>query len=171
MPAQPTPVASDASQAAHTAHQTAFEAYEAAYAAWNRDDSKSLGAITLRLAPQLRHYRTATVTARQLWTNLERTFGAPSMSAIFTDFEVVMGSKLSGGNPVSEIERMAELFRRLALNNFPIAEALQGLILLAALPSKWDSIAQLFMQRTNLGQVLTFTNVRAAITQEYERAN
>jgi hypothetical protein len=48
MPAQPTPVASDASQAAHTAHQTAFEAYEAAYAAWNRDDSKSLGAIEQR---------------------------------------------------------------------------------------------------------------------------
>jgi hypothetical protein len=93
------------------------------------------------------------------------------MSAIFADFKVVMGSKLSGGNPVSEIERMAELFRRLALNNFPIAEALQGLMLLAALPFKWDSIAQLFMQHTNLAQVLMFTNVRAAITQEYKRAN
>src|SRR5882757_5638509 len=93
------------------------------------------------------------------------------MSAIFSDFKIVMSSKLSRGNPVSEIERMAELFGRLALNQFPIADAMQGLMLLAALPPKWDSIAQLFMQRQNLAQALTFTNVRAAVIQEFERAH
>jgi len=76
-----------------------------------------------------------------------------------------MGSKLSGGNPVPEIKHIAELYRCLALNNFPIADSLQGLMLLAALPNKWDSIAQLFMQCSNLAQVLMFANVRAAIIQ------
>jgi hypothetical protein len=61
MPTQPTPVATNAPQAAQTAHQTALEAYEAGYAAWNIADSKSLGALTLHLAPQLRHYRTANI--------------------------------------------------------------------------------------------------------------
>jgi len=153
------------------AYDNAMAAHRIEYNAWNLADNKALGAITLRLAPQLRHYRTANITARQIWTNLERAFGAPSMSAIFADFRIVMGSKLSGGNPVPEIERIAELYGRLALNNFPIADSLQGLMLLAALPNKWDSIVQLFMQRSNLAQVLTFSNVRAAIIQEYERSH
>jgi len=155
-------------QAAQAAFLAAQHAHDELYATWNIANGKAIGALTLRLTPQLRHYQTANITAQQLWINLERAFGAPSMSAIFADFKVVMGSKLSGGNPVPEIERMAELFRRLALNNFLIADALQGLMLLAALPPKWDSIAQLFMQRTNLAQALTFPNVRAAITQEYD---
>jgi hypothetical protein len=93
------------------------------------------------------------------------------MSAVFSDFKQAIGIKLSGGNPVPEIERMVMLFGCLANNNLNIAQSLQGLLLLAAMPGKWDSVAQLFMQRTNLAQELTFANVRAAITQEFERAN
>jgi hypothetical protein len=171
MPTQPTPAATDAPQAARDAYAAAHAVYQTEYATWYQLDSRAMGALTLRLAPQLRHYRTPNITVRALWVNLERAFGAPSMSAIFSDFKVVMGIKLSGGNPVPEIERMAELFGRLASNNLPVAEPFPGLILLAALPPKWDSVAQLFMQRTNLQQQLTFANVRAAITQEYERAN
>jgi len=168
---RPTPPATTAlpvQPAQLEVYDNAMAAYCIEYDAWNLADNKALGAITLRLAPQLRHYQTANITARAIWTNLERAFGALSMSAIFADFRIVMGSKLSGGNPVPEIERIAELYEHLALNNFPIADSLQGLMLLAALPNKWDSIAQLFMQRLNLAQVLTFSNVRAAIIQEYE---
>jgi hypothetical protein len=50
-----------------------------------------------------------------------------------------------------------------------LPDTLQAMILLAALPPKWDSIAQLFFQCANLAQVLTFQNVRKAIIQEYER--
>jgi len=171
---RPTPPATTAlpvPPAQQEVYDNAMADYQVAYNAWNLADNKALGAITLRLVPQLRHYHTANITARQIWINLERAFGAPSMSAIFADFRIVMGSKLSGGNPVPEIERIAELYGRLALNNFPIADSLQGLMLLAALPNKWDSIAQLFMQHSNLAQVLTFSNVRAAIIQEYERSH
>jgi len=170
----PTPPATTAlpvPPAQQEAYDNAMADYQVAYDAWNLADNKALGAITLHLAPQLQHYRTANITARAIWTNLERAFGAPSMSTIFADFRIVMGSKLSGGNPVPEIERIAELYGRLALNNFPIADSLQGLMLLAALPNKWDSIAQLFMQRSNLAQVLTFSNVQVAIIQEYERSH
>jgi hypothetical protein len=93
------------------------------------------------------------------------------MSAIYADFKAVINTKLSGRNPIPEMERMAELFNRLAGNTFTIAANLQGLMLLAALPGKWDSVAQLFMQRANLATELTFPNVRTAITHEYERSN
>jgi len=82
----------------------------------------------------------------------------------------VINVKLSGGNPVPEMERMATLFGHLATNNLTITPSLQGLILLAALPNKWDNVVQLFMQCTDLTTSLTFVNVRTAIKQEYERA-
>jgi hypothetical protein len=39
------------------------------------------------------------------------------MSTVYSDFKQIINTKLSGGNPVSEIERMAELFGRLLTNN------------------------------------------------------
>ena len=41
---------------------------------------------------------------------------------------------------------------------------------LAALPPKWDSVAQMYLQRQNLNQQLTFQNVRLAVVQEFERS-
>ena len=92
------------------------------------------------------------------------------MSAIYAHYKPVIGLRLSGGNPVLEMERMAELYGWLAANNFTIPDALQGLTLLAAILAKWDSVAQLFMQRSNLATALTFTNVQETITQEYKRS-
>jgi len=151
-----------------TASQTT--AYNTAYAEWNIANNKATGAITLRIAAHLRHYRSANQSARTFWGNLKTAFGAASMPAVFADFKQVINAKLSGGNPVPEMERMATLFGRLATNNLTITPSLQGLILLAALPNKWDNVAQLFMQRTDLTTSLTFANVRTAIKQEYERA-
>ena len=102
------------------------------------------------------------------WWALKTAFGAASMPAVYADFKLVINTKLSGGNPIPEMERLVTLFDCLSMNNLIIAASLQGLILLAALPSKWDSVAQLFMQCDNLATNLTFANIRAAITQEYE---
>ena len=89
---------------------------------------------------------------------------------MFADFKQAINIRLSGNNPVPEIERMQTLFGKLETNGIDIPERLEAMILLAALPSKWDSVAQLYMQRTNLDTTLTFPNVRAAITAEYERS-
>ena len=168
IPTAPTPTtAADGTTTAPT--RAVMAAYNEEYAKWNTADNKATGAITLRVHASLRHYRTANQSARTFWANLRNAFGAASMSAIYADFKAVIGTKLSGGNPISEMERMATLFGRLATNQVVIAPQLQALVLLSALPAKWDSIAQLFMQRTDLNHALTFSNVRAAITQEYER--
>jgi len=158
--------------AALAAGATASETtvYHDAYAAWNVADNKATGAITLRITAHLRHYRSANQSARTFWGNLKTAFGAASMPAVFADFKQVINAKLSGGNPVPEMERMATLFGHLATNNLTITPSLQGLILLAALPNKWDNVAQLFMQRTDLTTSLTLANVRTAIKQEYEHA-
>ena len=95
-----------------------------------------MGAITLHINAQLCHYHTVNQSACALWTVLPNTFGAALMSMVYTDFKQVVRIKLSRENPVSEIEHMATLFGRLTTNNFAIPVALQGIILLAALPTK-----------------------------------
>src|SRR6204780_4501629 len=141
--------------------------YKTELNAFKKEDNKALGAIVLRLATHLRHHRGD--TARITWENLKGQFGATSVSASFADFKNAISLKLSGGNPIPEIERMATLFGRLADNELEVSDNMEALILLAALPTKWDSVAQLFMQRTNLRTDLTFENVRLAIMQEYAR--
>ena len=153
-----------------TTSRAAQKQYDEDFKQWNTADNKAIGAITLRIAANLRHHRATGQTSRTFWSNLKTAFGSTSMSAIYADYKQVIGLRLSGGNPVPEMERMAELFGRLAANNFTIPDALQGLTLLAAIPAKWDSVAQLFMQRSNLASALTFANVRETITQEYERS-
>ena len=75
-------------------------------------------------------------TTRNLWQVLAQTFGAASMSAVYADFKQVIGIKLSGGNPVPEIERIGILLEHLMTNTFIIPTALQAMIPLAALPPK-----------------------------------
>jgi len=145
--------------------------YTKAYSKWNVADNKATGAITLRISASLRHYRGANQTARTFWGNLATAFGTTSMPAVYADFKQVINIKLTGGNPIPDLERMATLFGRLLTNTLTIPDNLQAMILLASLPSKWDSIAQLYLQRTDLATTLTFSNVRAAVKQEYERSN
>jgi hypothetical protein len=142
-------------------------AYNANFKDWNKENQKALGAITLRLSAQLRHHRTD--SAFTTWRDLAAQFGASSVSAQFADFKSVLALKLSGGNPVPEIERLATLFGRLDQSPLELTDTLQAMILLAAIPQKWDSVAQMYLQRPNLATALTFANVRAAILQEYER--
>jgi len=151
-----------------TASETTI--YNDAYVKWNVADNKATGVITLRISASLRHYHSANQSARTFWENLKTAFGAASMPAVYVDFKQVINTKLSGGNPVPKMERMATLFGCLVTNSLTIIASLQGLILLAALPNKWDNVAQLFMQRTDLTTSLTFSNVRTAIKQEYECA-
>jgi hypothetical protein len=155
---------------ASTATASETTAYNAAYTAWNVADNKATGAITLRISASLRHYCAANQSARTFWGNLKTAFGAALMPAVYADFKQVINIKLSGGNPVPKMEWMVTLFNRLATNNLSLTARLQGLMLLAALPNKWDNVAQLFMQCTDLSTSLTFANVRTAVKQEYEHA-
>jgi hypothetical protein len=83
-------------------------------------------------------------SAYATWTMLKKTFGAPTVSALYVDFKHILATKLSGGNPIPEIEHLATLLGH--LNNMPLqlSDILQVMILLTTLPSKWDSITQLF---------------------------
>jgi hypothetical protein len=95
---------------------------------------KALSAITLRLAPQLRHHLED--TARLMWDTLKQQFGERSVSMYYSDFKSIISLKLSGGNPIPEMEHLATLFRHLDDTPIDLPDTLQAMILLAALPTK-----------------------------------
>src|SRR5882672_4168953 len=147
--------------------QEEIDAFQAAFTPWRKLNDKALGAITLRLAAHLHHHRVA--GARETWQVLANLYGDSSYSATYSDFKQVLGIKLSGNNPIPEIKQMATLFGRLTGNKFELPDPVEAMILLAAIPSKWDNVAQLYLQRTDLQTSLTFDKVRVAIQQEFER--
>jgi len=122
-------------QPAQGASASDVTAFREAFSLWNAADNKASGAIMLRISASLRHYRGANQSAR--------TFRTASQSTQYVDFKLLINSKLSGGNPIPGMERMATLIDCLLTNSLTLANNLQGLILLAALPGKWDSVAQL----------------------------
>jgi hypothetical protein len=111
------------------------------------ENNAAQGAISLRIHPNLCHHcGTVSVTT---WRKLSTAYGEQSMPVIFADFKQILQTRLSGGNPIPEIEHIVILFRRMASNN-------TAMISLAALPLKWDSVVQLFLQCTDLTNNLTF---------------
>jgi hypothetical protein len=120
----------------NTTYATALAAYNAAFAIWKKENSKASGIITLCVAAHLRHH--ISDSANVTWTTLKATFGAPTVSTLYADFKQILATKLSGNNPIPEIERLATLFRHLNGTSLRLSENLQVMILLAALPPKWD---------------------------------
>jgi hypothetical protein len=150
-----------------TEHAMALAVYNAAYTIWKKENSKASGIITLHMAAHLRH--NISDSAHATWTMLKATFSAPTVSALYADFKQILATKLSGNRIIPKIEHLATLFERLNATSLRLSENLQAMILLAALPPKWDSVTQMFFQHANLAAVLMFPNVRKAIVFEYKR--
>jgi hypothetical protein len=91
-------------------------AYTMLLTTWRKQNMRALSTITLCLAPQLRHHLED--TARLMWTMLKQQFGEHTVSTYYSDFKAIMSSKLSGGNPITEMEHLTILFGH--LDNTPI---------------------------------------------------
>ena len=63
---------------------------------WSNRDDQALGAISLRLSPNLMNH--IGTTSYRTWKNLEDTFGKPGPAMIYADFRQAINFKLSGGN-------------------------------------------------------------------------
>src|SRR5271170_3297385 len=148
----------------------------AAQAAW---DEQVYGILALRLSPNLRnHLGTPGAagapmvpnTSAQIWASLRATFGTPGIAAVFGDFNQAQNIKISGTqNPQIEIECLHTLLERLRANGVILADYVQGMILLGAIPLKWDHVAAMYLQNTPTMAAVTFATVRTAIMAEFER--
>ena len=92
------------------------------------------------------------------------------MSAIFSDYQAAISLKVTGGQNLQvEIQWLNTLFECLAANGMSSSHPMQGIILLNALPVKWDSVGMVYLQFTHQLTNVSFQAVREAVMAEFKR--
>jgi gag-polypeptide of LTR copia-type len=133
-------------------------------------DEQAQGVLGLRLSTNLCTHLGA--TAHASWVALDNAFGQPEISSIYTDLQAALHVKISGGQNLQvEMQRLLTLFERLCANGMAISNPIQGMMLLNALPPKWDNVSMVYLQGQNVLANVTFAAVRDAIMAEFERTS
>ena len=135
---------------------------------WTLSDLMANGAIKLRCSLNIWDLIAATSTA--IWTALSNSFGATGVSRLFGDFKAVTQFRFSGTqHPVAEISCFNTHNQHLVASGVTLSGYILGMLLLGALPSKWDHVAMIYLQGKTAHTAIDYTEVRNAIIAEYDR--
>ena len=135
---------------------------------WTLSDSMANGAIELRCSLNIRDLITVTSTA--MWTALFNSFGVTGVSRLFGDFKAVTQFHFSGTqHPAAEISRFNTHNQCLVAPGVTLLGYILGMLLLKALPSKWDHVAAIYLQGKTAHTNIDYTEVQNAIIAEYNR--
>ena len=100
--------------------------------------------------------------------SLDNTFSTPHFTGIFKDYELTHSIRLTTGeNPEIQIQQLWTILERLQANRCVISNYLQGMLLLKAIPKKWDTIAQMYCNSMQMANI-TFSGVHDTIMAEFE---
>ena len=167
-PARETSEAAGERLAAHTAALEDWREKSDANLEWETRDMKVLGFFKLKIVPSI-HHLFENRTSSQVWNLLRERYQAVGVGALYADFVAATNFRLSGsGNPDPEIARLSHLFQKLHVNNLELPEMIKAMMLLRAIPQKWESIAQIAVQ-SNDPDRLTFEAIRQALITEFDR--
>ena len=138
---------------------------------WDNRDDQALGLMQLKMAKSLHHHITDTITSSELWDLLKGTYGTSGPARVFADFKKTISFRISGnGHPAPEVNKLQNLIDQLRLDGVLLDPFIQSMILLSAIPSKWDTVPATILG-TKKKEELTFTLVRDALITEYDRKN
>ena len=137
--------------------------YKAKHETWTLKNEKAYGTILLHLSATIQATQKA-ITARNLWSELDEEFNQPHNMTIFSDFKYCLDYHLLGhSDPMPDILKIEDCFNCLANQQCSIPELIKGMILLNALPPKWHSIAEIYLQGNNEVNDIRFSTVKYAI--------
>jgi gag-polypeptide of LTR copia-type len=141
-----------------------------AIVAWDEADEQAQDILGLRLSTNLCTHLGA--TAHALWQAMDNAFGQPGISSEYADLQAALHVKISGSQNLQvEMQQLLTLFERLRANGMQINDPIQGMMLLNALPSKWDGVAIVYLQGQKVLANVTFASVRDAIMAEFEQTS
>ena len=135
---------------------------------WTLSDSMANGAIKLRCS--LNICDLIRTTSAATWTALSTAFGVTGVSRLFRDFKAVTQFRFSGTqHPVAEISRFNTHNQRLVASGVTLNGYILGMLLLGALPSKWDHVVAIYLQGKTAHTAIDYTEVCNAIIAEFDR--
>ena len=145
-------------------YNTDIAEYKAKHKTWTLKNEKAHSTILLHLSATIQAMQKA-ITARNLWSELDEEFNQPHNMTIFSDFKYYLDYRLSGhSDPIPDILKIEDCFNYLANQQCSISEFIKGMILLNALPPKWHSIAEIYLQENSEVDDIRFSTVKCAIT-------
>ncbi len=138
-------------------------------AEWENKDEQATGFITLRLHNSLLHHVASGITSKELWDALQTAYGTAGTALIYSEFQSILRIRIASDRyPTADLNNLRMSFSQLtaADTKYKIADELQAMILLAALPSDWDGVALMILATTKSTD-LKFDSVSVAIKEEY----
>jgi hypothetical protein len=141
---------------------------------WSEKDTMAIGHLTLRVNPSIQQELDSLSTASfadDYWTHLSSCYGTATPSSIYKDFKETLNNCLNPGqHPTQQIDRMVTAFQRLTAASIIIPPQIQAMILLSALPQKWEMLVSIVTQQHAL-TTIQLSHVRDAILAQYESEN
>ena len=102
----------------------------------------------------------SSATSAAMWTALSNSFGATGVSRLFGDFKAVTQFHFSETqHPVAEISRFNTHNQHLVASGVTFLGYILGMLLLGALPSKWDHVAAIYLQGKTTHTAINYTEV------------
>ena len=125
---------------------------------WTLLDLMANSAIELRCSLNIQDLIGNTSAAT--WTALSTTFGVTGVSHLFGDFKAVTQFRFSGmQHPAAEISHFNTHNQRLVVSGVTLNGYILGMLLLGALPSKWDHVAAIYFQGKTAHIAIDYTEV------------
>src|SRR6202789_4132894 len=155
-PNAPKPSPSGTSPSGYTLPK---EIEEAQKAYWLKNNA-AIGTLMLHLTPAIADMCNSFNGADDIWNHLKREYSTPSLSYAYQQFKIAMNFKIDTScHPSPQIDYLQGVYSHLDGINIKIPEALQGMMLLNVVPTKWETLVPLILSDTAINN-LTIVHIK-----------
>ena len=136
--------------------------------AWKSANQKALANIILRVTATIRVDLNPLTTADAVWNRLKSYFDVVQPTTIFKDFKEAVSIRIdTSQHPLPQINRLQVSVHRLTTNGVAIPEIIQAMLLLLALPPKWEMLVSILCTNHQISS-LQLKHVHEAVMAQWE---
>jgi len=106
-------------------------------------------------------------TLKEVWDSLKECFDKASAAVVLQEIRKAFSFRISGGDPIDEISKLAAMFAHLEQCGFIVPDFVKASILIIAILQKWDTISTWLLSYYSLDK-LEYSVVANMITGEYQ---
>jgi hypothetical protein len=135
---------------------------------WIKQSNHALGNMMLRLTPPIQE-QIANKSTPESWEYLATTYSTPTLSTVYQDFRRASNFRLDlAKHPGPQLDYLESIYNRLNTNKVAIPPAIQGMMMLTILLSKWEStLVPMALAGTTISQ-MSLKAVKAFIINFWE---
>ena len=124
---------------------------------WTKRDQQAMGSLLLRVTPSIQQDLQSETDSEDIWNHLRIAYGQATPTSIYKDFKEALNVRINPSqHPGPQMDRMQACFQRLTSNSIIIPDQIKAMMLLAAVPQKWETLVTVVMQSKTL-TTLTFS--------------